>query len=60
MADIDWTITGPLVAQMLASFLAAERARTGLTNEQIFEIAGRKLDANEAKLIEDLERLKDV
>lgn len=60
MAEIDWTIMGPLAAQLLAQLVIAERERTGLTTEQIFENAGRKLDANEAKLLEDLERLKDV
>lgn len=55
---IDWTIFGPLAAQLLAEFLAAERSRTGLTNEQIFDRAGKKLDQNEAELLADLERLK--
>lgn len=55
--QIDWTIFGPIAAQLLADFLAAERSRTGLTNEQIFDRAGKKLDDNEAKLLEDIARL---
>ena len=35
-------------------FLAAERARTGLTNKEIFERAGVKLSENEQKLLSDL------
>ena len=58
MPEIDWVVFGPIAAQMLAEFLAAERSRSGLTNEEIFERAGKKLDENEAKLLEDLERLK--
>ena len=46
MAEIDWTITGPLLAKLLAEFLAAERSRSGLTNEEIFERAGAKLEDN--------------
>lgn len=60
MAEIDWTIVGPLTANMLMQILIAERERTGLTTEQIFEQAGRKLEDNEARLLADLERLKDV
>lgn len=55
---VDWIVLGPLLAKVLADFLAAERSRSGLTNEEIFNRAGLKLDANEAKLIADLERLK--
>lgn len=55
---VDWIVLGPLLAKVLADFLAAERSRSGLTNEEIFSRAGLKLDANEAKLIADLERLK--
>ena len=58
MAEIDWTITGPLLAKLLAEFLAAERSRSGLTNEEIFERAGAKLEDNEAKLLVDLARLQ--
>lgn len=55
---MDWITLGPLVAKLLSDLIIAERARRGLTTEQIFERAGYKLDANEAKLIEDLERLR--
>jgi hypothetical protein len=55
---IDWFVVGPLVANALAQLLAAERERTGLTNEEIFANNDVKLDENEAKLLEDLERLK--
>lgn len=55
---IDWIVLGPLVAKLFADFLAAERSRSGLTNEEIFNRAALKLDANEAKLIADLERLR--
>lgn len=55
---MDWIVAGPIIAKILADFLAAERSRSGLTNEQIFERAGKKLDENEAKLLEDLQRLK--
>lgn len=54
---IDWIVLGPMLAKMLADFLAAERSRSGLTNEQIFERAGKKLDDNEAKLLADIARL---
>lgn len=54
---IDWMIFGPLIARLLADFIAAERSRTGLTTEAIFERAGKKLDENEAKLIADIARL---
>lgn len=56
---IDWVVFGPLIAKMLADFIAAERSRTGLTNEEIFERAGRKLDDNERKLLEDIARLTE-
>lgn len=55
---IDWIVLGPLLAKILADFLAAERSRSGLTNEEIFNRAGLKLDENEAKLIADLQRLR--
>ena len=58
MADIDWVTLGPEIARILANFLAAERARTGLTTEEVFAKAGAALDANEQRLIEDLERLQ--
>lgn len=54
---IDWIVLGPMLAKMLADFLAAERSRSGLTNEQIFERAGKKLDENEQKLLADIARL---
>lgn len=56
---VDWVIFGPLIAKMLADFIAAERSRTGLTTEAIFERAGKKLDENEVKLLEDIARLTD-
>lgn len=55
---MDWITLGPLVAKLLSDLIIAERARRGLTTEQIFDRAGLKLDANEAKLLEDLERLQ--
>lgn len=58
MAEIDWTLIGPQLAAALAAILAAERSRSGLTDAEIFERAGIKHDANIAKLVEDLERLK--
>jgi hypothetical protein len=58
MANIDWVTLGPLLAKILADFLAAERTRSGLTNEEIFQRAGAKLDENEAKLLEDIARLE--
>ena len=57
MAQIDWTTAGPLIAKILADFLAAERSRSGLTDEQIFERNGVKYDANTAKMLEDYARL---
>lgn len=54
---VDWVVLGPMLAKILADFLAAERSRSGLTNEEIFNRAGLKLDENEAKLIADLARL---
>lgn len=58
MADIDWALIGPQLAAALAAILAAERSRTGLSDPEIFERAGIKHDANIAKLVEDLDRLK--
>lgn len=55
---IDWIILGPMLAKILADFLSAERSRSGLTNDQIFDRAGVKLDENEAKLVADLIRLQ--
>lgn len=60
MAEIDWTIVGPLTTQLLMQLVIAERERSGLTTEEIFEQAGRKLEENEVRLLADLERLKDV
>lgn len=54
---VDWIVLGPLLAKMFADFLAAERSRSGLSNEQIFNRAGVKLDENEAKLLADIARL---
>ena len=56
--EVDWTILGPIAARLLAEFLDGERSRTGLTDEQIFDRAGKKLDENEAKLLADLQRLR--
>lgn len=58
MAEIDWTVFGPIAAKMLADLLAAERSRTGLTDAQIFERAGKKLDDNNEKLLADILRLQ--
>lgn len=58
MTEVDWSVTGPLLAKIFADYLAAEQSRSGLTTEQIFARAELKLDANEAKLIEDLVRLQ--
>lgn len=55
---MDWVVLGPLLAKVVADLLAAERSRSGLTNEEIFDRAGVKLDQNEAKLIADLIRLQ--
>lgn len=55
---MDWIVTGPIIAKILADFLAAERSRSGLTNEEIFERAGLKVSENEVKLLEDLQRLQ--
>jgi len=54
----DWVILGPMLAKILADFIAAERSRSGLSTQEIFERAGRQLDQNEVKLLEDLERLQ--
>jgi hypothetical protein len=43
-----------LLRQVMA-FITAERARTGLTYEEIFAQAASQLDANEAALKADLE-----
>lgn len=58
MADIDWITLGPMVAKIFADFLAAERSRTGLTDEEIFERAGTKWDTATANLLADLQRLE--
>lgn len=55
---MDWVVLGPMLAKILADFLAAERSRSGLSDEQIFDRAGLKLDENEAKLVADLARLQ--
>jgi hypothetical protein len=55
---MDWTVLGPMMAKLLADYLAAEQARSGLTTEEIFDRAGRKLDENEAKLLADIARLQ--
>lgn len=58
MAEIDWSLIGPIAAEALAKFLAAERSRSGLTDEQIFARAGIQHDQNIVELLKDLERLK--
>lgn len=58
MADIDWTTMGPMIAKIFADFLAAERSRTGLTDEEIFARAGAKWDTATGKLMADLQRLE--
>lgn len=55
---IDWIVLGPMIAKIFADFLAAERSRTGLTDEQIFGRAGVKLAENEVRLLADLQRLQ--
>lgn len=55
---VDWLILGPMLAKIFADFLAAEKSRSGLTPDEIFNRAGLKLDENEAKLIADLARLQ--
>lgn len=60
MAEIDWTVLGPMIAQILASYLAAEQSRTGLTTEEIFARAGAKLEENGVRLLADLARLQGV
>lgn len=60
MAEIDWALIGPQLAEALAKILAAERSRSGLTDEEIFQRAGVKEDENIAKLVADLARLKQV
>ena len=40
--------------RQVMEFIAAERARTGLTYEEIFEQATQQIDANEAALKADL------
>lgn len=45
-------------AQEVVTLLAAERARSGMTTEQIFEKAGITLEENDARLLEDLARLQ--
>lgn len=54
---MDWVTLGPIVAKLLADFIAAEKSRSGLTTEEIFARAGKQLDENEAKLLADIERL---
>lgn len=55
---VDWIVLGPMIAKIFADFLAAERSRSGLTNDEIFSRAGVKLMENEVKLLEDLQRLQ--
>lgn len=59
MADVDWVVVGPMIAKLLAEFIAAEKSRSGLTTEEIFERAGAKLADNEIRLLEDLARLQN-
>jgi hypothetical protein len=54
---IDWVTLGPILARIVADLLAAERSRTGLTDAEIFERAGVKIDQNETRLLEDITRL---
>jgi hypothetical protein len=42
------------VLRQVMEFIAAERARTGLTYEEIFERATQQIDANDAALRADL------
>ena len=56
---IDWVTLGPILARIVADMLAAERSRTGLTDAEIFDRAGVKIDENEKKLLEDIARLTD-
>ena len=49
----------PQIASVFAQLLAAERSRAGLTDEEIFERAGVKLDENERKLVADFARLSE-
>lgn len=55
---VDWLVVGPLVAKALADMLAAERARSGRTNDEIFASNDVKIDENEAKLVADALRLQ--
>jgi len=55
---VDWVVLGPLLARILSDYLAAERSREGLTTEEIFERAGKKLEENEIRLLADIERLQ--
>jgi hypothetical protein len=54
---IDWVTLGPILARIVADLLAAERSRTGLTDAEIFQRAGVKIDQNETRLLEDITRL---
>ena len=54
---IDWITLGPILARIVADLLVAERSRTGLSDAEIFERAGVKIDQNEKKLLEDIARL---
>ena len=58
MAEIDWTVLGPLAAKVLTDIVIAERARTGKTVEEIFADNDVKIAGNDAKLIADLIRLQ--
>lgn len=60
MPEIDWITLGPMIAQILATYLEAEKSRTGLTTEEIFQRAGAKLEENEIRLLEDLARLQNI
>lgn len=46
---------GENVLQLVVEFLSAEKARTGLSYEEIFDQATAHIDANEAALKADLE-----
>lgn len=43
-----------LILRQVMEFVAAERARSGMTYEEIFDAAGVKIDANSVALIADL------
>ena len=58
MNIIDLLQTLPSFLLLLTNELLKESARTGKTPAQLLEDAGLKIDANEEKAIELLEKLK--